>query len=93
MTDREFPVLRDYLDRRRYPDARRSVPWSWVAPFEPQVARNHEQSLERLAERGGLSPAELYCAVAGLSLRCIDRRTVTEDEAEAWLATWDGTPL
>ena len=35
-----------------------SIPWSALAPFEGQAQRNHSQSLERLAERGGLSVQE-----------------------------------
>lgn len=36
----------------------RAIPWSLIAPHEEQAERNHRQSLERLAERGGLSPCE-----------------------------------
>lgn len=39
-----------------------SVPWALVAPHEGQAQKNHYQSLERLAQRGGLSHSEL-CAV------------------------------
>ena len=35
-----------------------SIPWDMIAPHETQCVRNHGQSLERLAERGGLSPSE-----------------------------------
>jgi hypothetical protein len=34
------------------------VPWSLIAPHEAQAQRNHSQSLERLAERGGLGSCE-----------------------------------
>lgn len=55
MDERPFPVLGD-ADRRLIP----SVPWSIVAPHEAQAYRNHGgQSLERLAERGGLCLSEL----------------------------------
>lgn len=89
MTSRTFPILRD---RRAPTDARRSVPWAWVALHEAQARRNHDQSLERLAERGGLSPAELLCVVHGKSLREIMRGTITAEHAERWLASWDGQP-
>ncbi len=42
-----------------------SVPWSFVAPHEDQARANHDQSLERLNERGGLSPQELWAVVHG----------------------------
>lgn len=87
---RVFPILRDARSERALPRGRCSVPWEWVAPHVEQAQANHCQSLERLAARGGLSPGELYCAVHGLSLRPIFRRTLTEDAAEAWLASWDG---
>lgn len=36
-----------------------TIPWAMLAPHEPQAMRNHcGQSLQRLAERGGLSPCE-----------------------------------
>lgn len=35
-----------------------SIPWAVIAPHEPQAQRNHGQTLERLSERGGLSPCE-----------------------------------
>jgi hypothetical protein len=35
-----------------------AIPWSVISPFEDQAQRNHDQSLQRLAERGGLGPEE-----------------------------------
>ena len=70
---RDFPILRSPQERTLYPTARRSVPWEWVVPHEAQARHNHDQSLKRLAERGGLSPGELLCAVHGQSLRAIMR--------------------
>lgn len=68
------------------------MPWAWVAPYEGQAQRNHRQSLEVLAQRGGLSPAELHEIVHGHSLRAIFERSLTDEEAESWLAQWDGRP-
>ena len=59
---RRFPILLHY----RYPDHERgklSISWSLIAPHEAQAQKNHSQSLERLAERGGLSPAEAVCVL------------------------------
>lgn len=37
-----------------------SIPWAMIAPHEGRALRNHGgQSLERLAERGGLDPIEI----------------------------------
>jgi len=48
-----------------------AIPWAALAPHEAQAQRNHGQSLERLAQRGGLDPAE---AVAILEDRRWDRQ-------------------
>ena len=34
------------------------LPWAVIAPHAEQALKNHSQSLERLAERGGLSCCE-----------------------------------
>ncbi len=34
------------------------IPWTVMDPHEPQAMANHSQTLLRLAERGGLDPAE-----------------------------------
>lgn len=86
----DFPILRERSAERAHPAARRSVPWAWLAPFEQQARANHDQTLKRLAERGGLSPGELFCAVHGKSLRLLGVGVITGEQAEAWLATWDG---
>jgi len=69
-TTRMFPVLRDHLgneyDRLGCP---RAVPWSVLAPHEEWAHRNHGQSLETLASRGGLGIQEIAAIVTGVSLR------------------------
>lgn len=35
-----------------------SIPWSMIEPHERQAKSFHDQSLERLAQRGGLAPSE-----------------------------------
>jgi len=65
-----FPVLWPYrTDAVRSMKAQgcpKAVPWSLLAPHEARARRNHSQSLERLAERGGLSPAEMVDVIRGL---------------------------
>lgn len=58
---RMFPVHRD----GRHPTSPKSVPWAFLAPHEEQAKRNHDQSLQRLAERGGLGEAEMVAVVEG----------------------------
>lgn len=75
--ERRFPVLRgtqrerDELERLGCP---RSVPWAFVAPHEQQAKLNHSQTLERLAQRGGLSPSELVAVVRGEGYRVVMAR-------------------
>lgn len=50
---------RDKSALRRFPiQGGPSILWSAIAPHEEQALKNHWQSLERLAERQGLSPGE-----------------------------------
>lgn len=64
----------------------RSIPWEMVAPYEQQARANHDQSLERLNERGGLDVGELWCVVHGKPLR--ELRGRSRDEFEAWFGAW-----
>lgn len=41
------------------------IPWSVIAPFEKQCRKQHYQTLERLAERGGLSVSEVLSILEG----------------------------
>ena len=38
-------------------------PWRLLVPHEPQAERNHNQSLQRLRERGGLSASEMLAVM------------------------------
>ena len=53
-----------------------NVPWSFVEPHADQAMRNHDQTLERLNERGGLAPSELLAVIE-------HRRYVSMDESVA----------
>lgn len=74
-SSREFPVI------SRRSDAPASVPWSMLAPHEQRAAINHGQSLERLAQRGGLAPGEIFALVHDLPWSCAP----SPDGAIAWL--------
>ena len=83
MNEKMFPVL----DAEKYPGCPREIPWRWLEPVGIWAQRNHGgQTLERLAQRGGLSPLELMCVV--------DRRPLalytTPPEAARNLAAWLG---
>jgi hypothetical protein len=46
----------------------KTIPIEFVRQFQDQIYKNHGQSVERLAERGGLHPTELCAAMYGLDL-------------------------
>lgn len=51
----------------------KAIPWELVAPHESQALANHSQTLERLNERGGLDPRELYGVMNGYKWRELDK--------------------
>lgn len=73
---RRFPVIREKIT-----NVPRSVPWKFVERFRRQAEENHDQTLERLAERGGLSPEEMWYAAHGQRLRV----RVDAEVAAQWL--------
>jgi len=84
----KYPVLQGqtdeaYVARRNGTLYPRSVPWELVKDHEEQALRNHSQTLTRLAERGGLSPKELWCIVH--DTKFYDARDMTEAKAIEWL--------
>jgi len=68
VTERTFPVLADWSERRRIPNLPLSVPWEFIEPGRAQAQDNHDQTLERLAQRGGLCAGEMRCALEGKRL-------------------------
>jgi len=76
---RRFPVLRQ-MSKAVMP---KTVPWAFAETLRAQAANNHGQTLERLAERGGLGPEEMYAAAHGWKWGRIGN--VTEADAIAWL--------
>lgn len=88
MSGRHFRVIRGQSSlpqeiRNTWPA---SIPWELVEKWREQIELNHGQTLERLNERGGLAPEELWCAAHGCDLRPILRGNVPEVEAGKWLA-------
>lgn len=62
-----FPILATCI--KRNPLAPHAVPWRVVETWAPRLRRNHGgQTVERLAERGGCSWGELYCAFMNYDL-------------------------
>ncbi len=63
ISERRFPLLLTDEEKMRYPLLAQTVPWALVAPHADQARRNHGQTLERLAERGGLALCELVAVL------------------------------
>jgi hypothetical protein len=63
---KQFPVLLRSTERKADSvGCPSSVPWSLLAPHEERAWRNHGQTLQRLAERGGLGPDEMCAIIEG----------------------------
>ena len=76
MSERMFPII-----------GGEPVPWSILGPHEARAVENHGQSLARLAERGGLSPAEAWCVVNDLPLR-----TIRTEGHDSLCSKWNARP-
>lgn len=93
MAPRQFPVMEPERWKTVGVMPRR-VPWKLVEPLRDSCMRFHDQTLEQLASRGGLSAEELYFhvhdGVRGVAWR--ERHKVSEDEAIEWLRSWGVAP-
>jgi hypothetical protein len=47
----------------------KEIPWSLIEPHREQALRNHAQTLEQLASRGGLDPRETMAVLLDQNLR------------------------
>lgn len=57
--EREFPILIG----SGYGTSDYTIPWGLLAPHEAQALKNHGQTLERLAQRHGLSFCEALAII------------------------------
>lgn len=57
-----FPIM-----GKRLGDPKLYIPWDFAERARAQAFKNHDQTLERLAERGGLDPVEFFGAANGKS--------------------------
>lgn len=60
---KEFPVLFDGKAAKAFPNCPKTVPWRMLLSHERQAIHNHDQTLKRLAERGGLHPSEMMAVL------------------------------
>lgn len=61
--EKQFPVHPQFREKIK------SIPWGLLSPHERQAEINHNQPLERLAQRGGLSPVEALAIINDVSYR------------------------
>lgn len=64
MSEKRFPIMRGETFQRQGP---KSIPWEMIEPYRANAQKFHQQSLEKLASRGGLSWSELACVLSGIS--------------------------
>jgi hypothetical protein len=76
VSDRRFPVLYGYPQKRE--DDLLSVPWDMLAHHAAQAWANHHQTLERLAERGGLGLGEMVAVLEDRPWRPMHQRAAAE---------------
>ncbi len=66
------------------------IPFAMVAPHEEQAQRNHGQSLNRLAERGGLAASEAIAILEGRKWgqvkACVENEVYLINKVRAWRA-------
>ncbi len=67
------------------------IPWDMIAPHEAQAQSNHGQSLERLAQRGGLGHSEAIDILEGhrwgWSKPCIENERYLINKVREWRAS------
>jgi len=71
-----FPILMDQKERERLSEFKplfgfeipNELSIAFINQFRKQIEFNHDQTVERLAERGGLHPRELVAAIYGMDV-------------------------
>jgi len=83
MTREFMPLMTDdkFFSKRK--DFPQRLPWELIEQCDSQAKKNHSQSLETLAGRGGLHPVEAYCIMRGLSLSHV--RLPNDEEAAEYI--------
>ncbi len=82
LKERRFPVMHV---RNRFPDAPGFIRWSVIEHHEACAQRNHSQSLDRLAQRGGLDPTEALAVMTNQGVFDLLRQKMPDDEVVAKL--------
>lgn len=94
---RQFPImiLAGPAERARASakgiELRGSVPWAMIKRHDYQARRNHDQSLEVLESRGGLSPMEALAVLTDRRFQEVQHLTTAQVDAELdrLVAEWE----
>jgi hypothetical protein len=81
--EKTFPLIVSW--REHFPFD--SVPWALVERHREQAKRNHDQTLERLADRGGLAPSELVAVLEDRPWHAMEPGTA-RDTLVAFVDAW-----
>lgn len=60
-----------HIFRRKRPYLPKTIPFDLLEPFRKNIESRHGQTLERLNERGGLTPGEFYLGINNIHLKDI----------------------
>ena len=76
----QFPVLYTGMTSlwEQHPEWPHSVPWAMMEAVESNCKHNHSQSVDRLAQRGGMSYKEILWAVMGCKWSEVSCMTIEE---------------
>jgi len=75
----DMPILFGYEPPQ--PDWPLSVPMAMLEPHRKQAQINHQQTIERLAQRGGLSPLELLAVLEDRPWKKMDKADAMREVA------------
>ncbi len=80
LTPEQIKELQGKATEKRYPilGTGESIPWKVVENHRGQAIKNHRQTIEGLAERGGMSWYEMYCVLS--EIPCIPQTKINEKE-------------
>jgi hypothetical protein len=85
--ERERSLLADFVNRRFPIQDGPSVPWGVMLPHDRQCQSNHGgQTLQRLAERGGLGASEAWCVVNAIAWWDGEKRWGHDEMKRLWHA-------
>lgn len=82
-----FPIMSTFEEKRSRKPLRTEIPLAMIAPHENQAHLNHRQTLQRLAERGGLSACEAVAVLEDRRWQWMDldvARARLEELVLAW---------